>query len=171
MEIFAFILLVLFSLAGFAAIFFTTFGTLLIFIGAVLYSILTDFTTLTLRTLAVLFVIYLIGESLEYVFVILGVKKFGASNKAIVGALLGGIFGALIGVSFFGVGIIVGTFAGIFLGAFFVELFSNRDLLRSVKAGAGGVLGRIGSIVAKLFIAILMVWIIWGRFASPHLIQ
>ena len=156
MELFALILLVIFSVAGFASIFFTTFGTLLIFIGIFLYALLTKFSALSVRTLVVIFIIYLIGELLEYVFVILGVKKFGASNRAIVGALLGGMLGAVLGTAFFGVGIIVGTFAGIFLGAFFVELFSKKDMVRSIKAGTGGVVGRIGSIAAKLVIAAVM---------------
>ena len=98
MEIFAITLLILFSLVGFAAVFFTTFGTMIILIGAVLYAFLTQFSALTLKTLVILLILYLFGEALEYIFVILGAKKFGASNAAVVGAIIGGILGAAAGI-------------------------------------------------------------------------
>ncbi len=163
MQTLALAIVAIFSLAGLAAIFFTTFGTLIILIGAVLYALLTSFTIITPKTLTALLVLYVIGETFEYLFIILGAKKFGASNKAIVGALAGGIVGAIAGTAFFGIGLIVGTFAGIFLGAFLVEVASKRDIVQSLKAGAGGVLGRIGSIAAKVIIAAFMLYIMFRR--------
>ena len=160
MEILAITILVIFSLVGFAAIFFTTFGTLIIFIGAILYALLTEFSELSFTKLLILLGLYLCGEVMEYVFVIFGAKKFGASNKAAMGALIGGITGAIIGVGFFGVGVILGTFLGIFLGAFIVEYFIQKDLVKSLKAGSGGIVGRIGSIAAKVVIAIIMLTVI-----------
>lgn len=156
MEILALTILIIFSLIGFAAIFFTTFGTLIILIGAVLYAFLTGFTIIGLKGLLVLLTLYLGGEVLEYVFIILGAKKLGASNAAAVGAVIGGIAGAVGGAMFFGIGLILGTFLGIFLGAFLVELIIQRDLIKSLKSGAGSVLGRAGSIIAKVAIAAIM---------------
>ena len=89
MEILAITILVIFSLVGFAAIFFTTFGTLIIFIGAILYALLTEFSELSFTKLLILLGLYLCGEVMEYVFVIFGAKKFGASNKAAMGAFHG----------------------------------------------------------------------------------
>jgi uncharacterized protein YqgC (DUF456 family) len=163
MEVLALVIVAIFSLIGLAAIFFTTFGTLIILIGAVLYAFLTNFAILTVKTLIILLVLYLFGEALEYIFIITGAKKFGASNKAIIGALIGGIIGAIIGTAFFGVGLIVGTFLGIFLGAFLVELIAKKDVVKSIKAGTGGVLGRIGSIAAKIIIAAVMLFIMFQR--------
>ena len=156
MEMLALAILILFSLIGFTAIFFTTFGTLIILIGSILYALLTGFTIISMKALLVILTLYLCGEVLEYLFVILGAKKLGASNAAVVGAIVGGIVGAILGVAFFGIGIILGTFLGIFLGAFLVELIIHKDLVKSLKAGAGGVLGRVGSIVAKVIIAMIM---------------
>jgi len=156
MEILALIILLIFSLVGFSAIFFTTFGTLIILIGAILYAAITGFSVITLKTLSILFILYLCGEVLEYLLVIAGAKKIGASNAAVVGALLGGVAGAIIGVGFFGVGIILGTFLGIFLGAFIAEFILHRNVVKSLKAGTGGILGRAGSIIAKVIIAIIM---------------
>jgi uncharacterized protein YqgC (DUF456 family) len=163
MEIFALSILILFGLAGFAAIFFTTFGTLIILIGSVLYALMTGFSVIGVKALLFMLALYLIGEVAEYVFVIAGAKKFGASNVAVVGAIAGGIVGAVIGAGFFGVGLIFGTFLGIFLGAFLVELVVQRDLVRSLKAGTGGILGRFGSIVVKVIIALFMFWIMISR--------
>ncbi len=156
MEIVALTLLLICSIIGFAAIFFTTFGTLIIFSGTVLYAVMTNFSVISVKLLLVLGALYLLGEAFEYIFVIVGAKKFGATNAAIVGAVVGGILGAILGVGLFGVGLILGTFLGIFLGAFLVEWFIHRDLKRSLKAGAGGVIGRVGSIAAKVFLAIIM---------------
>ena len=156
MELLALSILIASSLIGFIAIFFTTFGTLIILIGSIAYASLTQFSILSLRTLIILFTLYLCGEVLEYACIIIGSKKLGASNAAVVGALIGGILGAIIGTSFFGVGLILGTFLGIFLGAFLIELIIQKDLIRSLKAGVGGVLGRIGSIIAKVIIAAVM---------------
>lgn len=160
METLALVILVVSICFGFVAIFFTTFGTLIIFLGSLLYAYLTGFAFLSLKDLVVLFTFYLCGEVLEYVLIIFGAKRFGASNAAVVGAFVGGIVGAIFGASLLGLGLILGTFMGIFLGAFLVELTIQKDLMRSLRAGAGGVLGRVGSVVSKLIIAVFMIGII-----------
>ncbi len=86
MEIIALVILIIFSLIGFAAIFFTTFGTLIILIGSALYALLTGFSIINLKVLLILFTLYLCGEVLEYVFIIIGAKKLGASNPAVAAA-------------------------------------------------------------------------------------
>ena len=166
MEIAALTILITLSVIGFAAIFFTTFGTLIIFLGSILYAIMTGFSIFSLETVIVLLVLYLCGEVMEYAFVIIGAKKFGASNAATAAAIIGGILGAIAGVTFLGVGLILGTFLGIFLGAFLVELLIHKDLVRSLKSATGGVLGRVGSIIVKIVIAIIMFALMALRIAS-----
>ncbi|MFC1658864.1 DUF456 family protein [Candidatus Omnitrophota bacterium] len=163
MELLALVILVISLLVGFAAIFFTTFGTLIIMLGSFAYAAMTNFRVLGVGHLVFLFIFYLFGEVLEYAFIIIGAKKFGASNAAVAGALIGGILGAIAGSLFFAIGLIPGVFLGIFLGAFLVELTIQKDLVKSLKAGAGGVLGRVGSIIAKVLIAIVMLVIIGSR--------
>ena len=166
MEIAGLFILALFGLIGFAAIFFTTFGTLIIFIGAILYALMTGLSIIGIEALIILLILYLCGEVVEYLFVIVGAKKFGASNAATAGAVIGGIVGAIAGAGFLGIGLILGTFLGIFLGAFIVELLLHRDLVRSLKAGTGSVIGRVGSIVFKVFIALAMFWIMITRIIA-----
>ncbi len=166
LNILAIIILTLSCLAGFVAIFFTTFGTLIILCGTIIYSAMTSFEVVTFKLLLVIFVLYLIGELCEYLFIVLGTKKAGSSNAAVVGAMVGAVPGAILGAAFFGIGIILGTFLGIFLGAFLVELFLHGDLRRSLLAGTGGVLGRVGSIVAKIFIALTMMGLVFWKMAG-----
>ena len=130
MEAIALTILILFSLAGFLAIFFTTFGTLIILLGTCLYAILTNFSILTVKSLVIIFILYFFGEVSEYLFIIFGAKKFGASNVAVIGALVGGILGAIFGIGFLGVGVILGTFLGIFLGAFLATYLLTASLMR-----------------------------------------
>ncbi len=163
MKILAFIILCLFGITGFAAIFFTTFGTLIIFTGIILYALLTKFAVIGTNTLVVILILYILGEVVENVFVILGGKRFGASNAAVAGAIIGGIAGAIAGAPLPGVGIVLGTFLGIFLGGFLVEFLILGDLKKAVKAGAGGIFGRIGSIAVKVVIAIVMIGLVMVR--------
>ena len=166
MEIAAFIILIILSLIGFAAIFFTTFGTNLIIIGAVIYALATGLKIITLKTLIVLFIMYLCAEVSEYLFIIIGAKKLGASNAAVVGSIIGGIAGAIAGITFLGVGVIIGTFLGLFLGAFLVEYIIQKDLIKSLRAGAGSVMGRVGSILVKVVLALGMMTIIFWKMAT-----
>lgn len=170
MEILALTILMALSLIGFAAIFFTTFGTLIILIGAVLHGLLTGFSILNIKVLLILFTLYLCGEVLEYLFVIIGAKKFGASNAATAGAIIGGILGAIGGVAFFGIGLVLGTFLGIFLGAFLVELILQKDLIKSLKAGTGGVIGRVGAIAVKVVIAVVMFIVMFTQMLNAGLV-
>lgn len=160
MEAIGLLILIILCLVGFFAIFFTTFGTLLILLGALFYAAMTQFAVLNLQTLLVLLTLYLCGEVVEYFCIIFGAKKFGASNAGVVGAILGGILGAMFGASVFGVGLFVGALLGVFMGAFVVEMLIHRDVLKSIKAGVGSVLGKFGSIVLKVIIAMFMFGVI-----------
>jgi len=160
MEIIAFFILALFGLVGFSAIFFTTFGTFLIFIGTFLFALLTGFAIITMKWLVLLLILYLAGEALEYIFIIVGTKGFGGSNWAVLGALCGGILGALLIPGLLGVSLIMATFLGVFLGACLIELFVHKNLGRSLKAATGSLIGRGASIIIKVVIALMMFIII-----------
>ena len=164
MEMLAIIILVACSVLGFAAIFFTTFGTFIILVGSFVYAFMTDFSILNTQALIILVILYLIGEVSENLFIIIGAKKYGASNLAVAGAFVGGIAGAVIGTSFFGVGLFLSTLLGVFLGAFIVELTLQKDLVKSAKAALGGVIGRILSMGAKIVIALFMFFVIYYYF-------
>lgn len=163
MSFIALVILVIFCSAGFLGMFLSTPGTLIILIGAALYAWLTKFSVITGNTLIILITLYLAGETVEYFLVMLGAKKFGASNAAVAGAIVGALAGGIVGSLFFGIGLILGAFLGIFLGTFLVEFFVKRDVFKSLKAGAGGVLGRVGCILAKVVVALAMLGVIAAK--------
>ena len=164
MEYLALTILIIANIVGFAANFFTSIGTLIMFVGSFLYAWMTDFVVLDFKDILILFLLYIACETVEFFLTFWGAKKFGASNKAAIGAMVGGVIGAIVGSIGLGIGIVVGTFTGIFLGALIVELIIYKDFKRSLKAGAGGVIGRVGSIAVKVIVAVAMVGIIIYNF-------
>jgi len=148
--------LIISQIIGFICIFLTSFGTFIIFFGIFSFAWMTKFKILSFGAMGIFFALYVLGEVLEFVLTALGAKAAGASGYAIWGALLGGIIGAVLGTALLGVGVIIGTFLGIFLGAFLVELLGRQGMRRALMAGAGSLLGRLGSIIVKLMIALIM---------------
>ncbi|MCD5397364.1 DUF456 domain-containing protein [candidate division NPL-UPA2 bacterium] len=163
METLGAIIFIIFLLASLTSLFFNLPGTLIILIGALIYGFFTDFAEITVKILVFLTMLYLAGELLEYILVIVGARKFGASRKASGGAMLGGILGAILGMLAGGIGLVLGAFLGIFLGAFLVEIAAGKDLSQSFKAGAGGLFGRVSATVLKVIIALVMLILIIPR--------
>src|SRR5215216_1070198 len=97
-------------------------GVPLIFLSAPLYAILTDFRTVGVAILVVLFIFAVIALVADFVATSYGARRFGASNWGTVGGAVGGIAGALIGLLFLGIGslfgLILGTIAGVFIGEY-----------------------------------------------------
>ena len=164
MEFLAYAVLILLCLAGFISVFFTGPGTLLVFLGALIFAFMTRFSVFDLWTLLILLAFYLFGEFLDYAAMVVGAKRLGASNTAIVGAFAGGIFGAVIGSGIFVIGIIPGTLIGIFLGAFVLEWIVRRDWKQSLKSGIGSLVGRVGSLVAKGVVLLCMFVVMAVKF-------
>ncbi len=156
MTIAAYIVLIISQIAGFALIFMVPVGTLIMFLGTLLFAWLTDFAVITPGYLLVIFGVYVLGEAVELVMTVIGAKRFGASNRAAWGAMIGGIFGAVAGSLVFGIGVFPGSVLGIFLGAFFGEWTRPEYWRRSLMAGTGGVIGRLVSVACKLVIALIM---------------
>jgi len=165
-------ILILLSLVGFTANFFTGIGTLIILLGAVLYAAMTGFSILSLKTLLLLGALYVCGEIFESVSTIVGTKQMGGSNKSAVGGVIGGLLGVALGALVLGVGAFPGMLLGLFLGTALVELVIRKDLRQSLKAGVGSLLGRVVSIAVKTVIALTMIVItglqIGNHWASPN---
>jgi uncharacterized protein YqgC (DUF456 family) len=85
----------------------------------------------------------------EFAASILGVKKFGGSRRAMVGAVLGGIVGIFLGIP----GILLGPFVGAVIG----ELMLQRSLDQASRAGFGTVVGMAFGVAGKFAIGIAMI--------------
>ena len=136
-------------------------GVTLIFLSALVYAIFTDFRTVGVAILVVLFLFAAIAFVADFVATSYGARRFGASNWGTVGGAVGGIVGALIGLFFLGIGslfgLILGTIAGVFLGEYLRrerqgpdELSSSRSDWRRASRAAGGVfVGYLASAVVQ----------------------
>ena len=96
-------------------------------------------------------------ELLEYLSISFASYKFGASKKAVWGAIIGGAAGALSGFFVTPVlGSIIGSVSGIFIGAVVLEWFAKRSVKKALKAGAGAFLGKLGSLSIKMIGSVVM---------------
>ena len=134
------------------------FGNTVVFISIVIYALLTGFYPIGLRELVIIGLLYGLGELLEYVFTLLGVRWLGASRASGWVAILGTIIGAIIGGTVMpGIGIIIGGFLGAILGALITELIIKGKIGPALKAGFGAFLGKTGAMFVKLAIAIIII--------------
>lgn len=133
-------------------------GAPLIFIGALLAAWAEDFVYIGLGSLIVLGVLSVLAIAVDFIASAFGVKRFGASPRAVAGATIG----ALVGIFFGLIGILIGPFVGAAVG----ELTVKRDLAAAGRAGVGAALGLALGTAAKLAIAFTMVGVIlWMRLA------
>jgi uncharacterized protein YqgC (DUF456 family) len=107
---------------------------------------------LVLVSLAVL------GEILEAIAAAFGAKRFGGDRGAALSAMGGAIAGAIVATPMLPViGTLIGACAGAFLAAAAHEmLLMRRSAPEAAWTGLGAALGRIGGLVAKLTIGIVM---------------
>ncbi len=133
-------------------------GTPLIVLGALLFAFMTDFQTIGVGRLLILVGFSLLAYALDYTAGALGVRRFGGSSWAVVGAVLGAVVGVFFGV----IGLVLGPILGSVLG----ELLRSRKLKDSLRSGFGTGVGMLLGVVAKLSLAVVMVglvlWWIWN---------
>lgn len=78
-----------------------------------------------------------------------GVKRFGASKHAVIGAVVGSIVGIFLGLP--------GVLFGPFIGAVIGELSARRDLHSATRAGLGATIGLALGAALKLALALAMI--------------
>jgi uncharacterized protein YqgC (DUF456 family) len=127
-------------------------GSPLIFLGALLAAWAEGFAYIGPWSLVALGVLAALAIAVDFIASAFGVKRFGASGRAMTGATLGAIFGLFFGI----VGVLVGPFIGAVIG----ELSVRRNLAAAGRAGVGAALGLALGAAAKLAIAASMIGII-----------
>jgi uncharacterized protein YqgC (DUF456 family) len=159
MQILAMTLAVLFFIVGLAGSVLPVIpGAVLIWVGMLVYGVLTQFTTLGTT--------FFIGQALaaalvyatDYLAGAYGVKRYGGSRYAVYGSVIG----TVVGIIFLGpAGIIFGPFAGAVAG----ELINQKPLDSALRAGVGTLLGLLGGAIVKLAIQITMIiWFFWAVY-------
>lgn len=124
-------------------------GSPLIFLGALLAAWAEDFQYLGVWSLTTLGVLAALALAVDFIAGAFGVKRFGASGRAVTGATIGAIVGLFFGI----VGVLVGPFVGAVIG----ELSVRRNLAAASRAGVGAALGLALGTAAKLAIAFAMI--------------
>jgi uncharacterized protein YqgC (DUF456 family) len=126
-------------------------GPPVLFAGLLAAAWADDFAYVGWGTLTLLGAMALLSYAIDFVAGSLGAKRFGASRRAVVGALIGAVVGLFFGIP--------GVLLGPFLGAVIGELSSHRDLKAAGRAGIGATLGLALGIAAKLALAVSMLGI------------
>ncbi|MCE2882498.1 MAG: DUF456 domain-containing protein [Planctomycetaceae bacterium] len=105
-------------------------------------------------TLAAAALVAGLGELLEFLGGAAGARRFGASARGVLGALVGGLIGAIAGtllVPILVVGTLVGALAGTAAGAIAGELLGGkRSLQETLRPATGAVVGRVVGTLLKL---------------------
>jgi len=126
-------------------------GAPLLFLGLLLGAWAENFRFIGLWTLLILAGMAALTYVVEFVASVMGVKKYGGSRRAMVGAALGGIVGMFLGIP--------GILLGPFVGAVICELSLQRSMDEASRAGFGTVVGLAIGVAGKLAIGIAMIGI------------
>ena len=84
---------------------------------------------------------------LDLIIPLIGIKKFGGTQKGIIGAAIGLFIGILLGP----IGILLGPFVGALSG----ELTNNTGLKKAVKASVGTLIGFLAGVVMKFTVSFI----------------
>ncbi len=141
-------------------------GPVLIWLGTLLWAIADQFRAVGWPTLVVLALLGTLAWSSDWVVIVFGVRRTGASWKTVLGAI---VFGILGGVLFSGVppliGSIVGTVIGAVFGILLVEYLQKRNWELAFRAGKGYILGYLAANLLEFLLALLMIAIFaWQAF-------
>jgi len=136
-------------------------GIGVIFGTALLYSLTTQFSTITFSLILVLGVLTILGETADNWLMAAGAKRFGASTTAAWLSLFGGFLGALIFGPFLAVplnvlGPVVGAFLGAFIAVVLYEHHKKQNWGEALRAGWGTLLGRLAGIALKMVVGVGM---------------
>jgi uncharacterized protein YqgC (DUF456 family) len=148
-DILLWILAALLMIAGIAGLVLPALpGAPLLFAGLVVAAWAEDFAYVGTGTIVLLAVLAALTYAADFVAGAFGAKRFGASPRAVTGALIGGIVGLFFGIP--------GVLLGPFVGAAIAELSLRRDVSAATRAGIGASLGLVLAAAAKIALAFTM---------------
>ena len=126
-------------------------GAPLLFGGLFCIAWAEDFVFVGTGTLITLAVLALLTYAVDLIAGAFGVRRFGASPRAMIGATLGAVIGLFFGF----IGIVIGPFVGAGIG----ELSTGQGLRAAGRAGLGATIGIVIGVAAKLSLAFSMIGI------------
>lgn len=126
-------------------------GTILVWAGIALGAWIDDFTRVGTAIMVVVSVLALLAWALDYVAGLMGAKKAGASQQALIGAAAGTVVGLFMGV--------IGVLFMPLVGAAAGEYLARRDQDRALKVGLFTWIGIMVGLIAKVVLSFMMVGI------------
>jgi hypothetical protein len=124
-------------------------GAPLLLAGLLLAAWAEDFAYVGIKTLAILGVLAVLTYGVDFWATMFGAKRFGASRRAVVGALIGVVVGIFLGFP--------GVLFGPFIGAVIGELSARRNLQQATRAGIGATIGLVLGAALKIALALSMI--------------
>jgi uncharacterized protein YqgC (DUF456 family) len=124
-------------------------GAPLVFAGLFVAAWAEDFVHVGFWTIAILALLALLTYGVDFWATMFGAKKFGASKRAVIGAITGCIAGIFLGFP----GVIFGPFIGAVAG----ELLAQKNLRQATQAGIGATIGLVLGAALKLAMAFAMI--------------
>jgi uncharacterized protein len=126
-------------------------GAPLLFAGLFLAAWVENFAYVGKWTLVILGLLALLTYGVDFWAAMFGAKRFGASKRAVVGALIGTLVGIFLGLP--------GVLFGPFIGAVIGELSARRKLEDAARAGFGATIGLVLGVALKVALALSMIGI------------
>lgn len=123
-------------------------GTPLILIAAIGHRLYFGDASVSNLVLGILVALTVVSLVFDFLASMLGAKKFGATWRGMLGALIGGFIGLFFSLP----GIILGPF----LGAMLFEMLGDKEFKKAAHAGLGAALGLLLGIVGKFSISVVM---------------
>jgi len=124
-------------------------GTPLALIAAVAHRLYFGQSSVNNAVLFVLVLLAALALIFDFLGSALGAKKFGATWRGVVGAVIGGIIGLFFNIP----GIILGPF----VGATLFEMLGDKEFKKAAKAGAGAVIGLVLGAIGKSALCVVMI--------------
>ena len=124
-------------------------STPLILIAAILHKIYFGAAGVSWVVMTILAILTAISFVLDHVVSAYGAKRFGATWRGVLGAVVGGIVGLFFSLP--------GLLLGPFIGAAVFELVGRRTLTESSRAGVGATIGLVAAAAAKLLCCAAMI--------------
>jgi hypothetical protein len=135
-------------------------GAALILAGVTLAAWAEDFQFVDAGTLVGVGVLAALTYLVDFVASAFGAKRYGASRRAVIFAIVGGVAGLFVGL----IGVLLGPLVGAVVG----ELSARKGLLDASRAGIGTAIGMALGAAVKLALAFTMVGLflldrfLWG---------
>ncbi len=123
-------------------------GTPLVLVAAIAHRLWFGAASVNNAVLITMVVLTVVSLVFDFLATALGAKKFGATWRGAVGAVIGGVIGLFFSLP----GIILGPF----LGAMLFEMIGDKEFKAAAKAGAGAVIGLLLGVIGKFSICVIM---------------